>query len=94
MRRQDNENKLMNYDSLFEVLPYVELVEVDRIEADCAGIKTGCKIMRTYKKLPKVFSGSIGPIFRNITSIDGSEVFTQTKATLSSNDCFYTFQIQ
>ena len=82
IRRQDNENKLMRYDSLFEVLPFVELVEVDKIEADCAGIKTGCKIMRTHKKLPKVFSGSIGPIFRNITSIDGSEVFTQTKAIL------------
>lgn len=82
IRRQDNENKLMKYDSLFEVLPFVELVEVDKIEADCAGIKTGCKIMRTHKKLPKVFSGSIGPIFRNITSIDGSISFTQTKSLL------------
>jgi hypothetical protein len=45
--RQDEKNKLMQYDSLFETLPYVELIEVDKIEADCAGIKTGCKIMRT-----------------------------------------------
>jgi hypothetical protein len=82
IRRQDNESKLMKYDSLFEVLPVVDLIEVDKIEADCAGIKTGCKIMRTCEKLPKVFNGSIGPIFRNITSIDGSEVFTQTKAIL------------
>lgn len=82
IRRQDNESKLMKYDSLFEVLPVVDLIEVDKIEADCAGIKTGCKIMRTHKKLPKVFNGSIGPIFRNITSIDGTEVFTQTKAIL------------
>ena len=77
IRRQDVENKLMQYDSLFETLPYVELIEVDRIEADCARIKTGCKIMRTKKKLPKLMSGSNGPIFRTIAPIDGSDVFQQ-----------------
>ena len=49
IRRQDVENKLMQYDSLFETLPYVELIEVDKIEADCARLKTGCKIMRTKR---------------------------------------------
>lgn len=78
IRRQDNENKIMRYDSLFETLPYVELIEVDKIEAECAKIKTGCKIMRTKKKLPKVMTGSYGPIFRTIAPIDGSDVFQQT----------------
>jgi hypothetical protein len=78
IRRQDNENKLMQYDSLFETLPYIELVEVDKIEADCAGIKTGCKIMRTKKKLPKLMTGKDGPILRTVSSIDGSDVFFQT----------------
>lgn len=82
IRRQDNENKLMQYDGLFEVLPYVELIEVDKIEADCAGLKTGCKIMRTCKKLPEVYKGSVGPIFRTISSIDGSHIAIQTKPML------------
>ena len=82
IRRQDNENKLMQYDSLFETLPYVELIEVDRIEADCARIKTGCKIMRTKKKLPKLMSGSNGPIFRTVAPIDGSDVFQQCLAAV------------
>jgi hypothetical protein len=77
IRRQDVENKLMQYDSLFETLPYVELIEVDKIEADCARIKTGCKIMRTKDKLPKLMSGGNGPIFRTIASIDGSDIFQQ-----------------
>lgn len=77
VRRQDVENKLMQYDSLFETLPYVELIEVDRIEADCARVKSGCKIMRTKNKLPKVMTGSNGPIFRTVSPIDGSDVFQQ-----------------
>lgn len=54
IRRQDVENKLMQYDSLFETLPYVELIEVDKIEADCARLKTGCKIMRTKRNFQKL----------------------------------------
>jgi len=77
IRRQDVENKLMQYDSLFETLPYVELIEVDKIEADCARLKTGCKIMRTRKKLPKLMTGSNGPILRTVAPIDGSDVFQQ-----------------
>ena len=82
IRRQDVENKLMSYDSLFETLPYVELIEVDKIEADCARIKTGCKIMRTRKKLPKLMTGSNGPILRTIAPIDGSDVFQQCLAAV------------
>ena len=31
IRRQDNENKLMQYDSLFETLPFVDLISIDKI---------------------------------------------------------------
>jgi hypothetical protein len=82
IRRQDVENKLMQYDSLFETLPFVELIEVDKIEADCARIKTGCKIMRTKKKLPKLMTGSNGPILRTVAPIDGSDVFQQCLAAV------------
>ena len=82
IRRQDNENKIMRYDSLFELLPMVDLIEVDKAEANCAGIKTGCKIMRTKNKLPKVFQGSLGPIFRNVGPIDGSDTFQQINSAI------------
>jgi hypothetical protein len=66
IRRQDNENKIMRFQSLFEKLPCVELIEVDRIEACCGGIKSNCTIMRTKNKLPNVLEGAYGPLFRTI----------------------------
>ncbi len=72
IRRQDNENKIMRFQSLFERLPCVELVEVDKIEACCAGVKSNCTIKRTKDKLPTVLEGAYGPLFRTISSIDGS----------------------
>lgn len=85
IRRQDNENKIMRFQSLFEVLPCVELIEVDKIEACCTGIKSGCKIMRTKDKLPSVLEGSYGPLFRSVTSIDGSvEMFRTYPSTFTA----------
>jgi len=72
IRRQDNENKIMRFQSLFEPLPCVDLIEVDKVEACCADIKTKCTIMRTKEKLPVVLEGAYGPLFRTISSIDGS----------------------
>ena len=72
IRRQDNENKIMRFQSLFEKLPCVELVEVDKIEACCGGIRSNCIIKRTKDKLPTVLEGAYGPLFRTISSIDGS----------------------
>lgn len=78
IKRQDNLNKIMRYQTLFEVLPCVELIEVDKVEACCAGIKSNCKIMRTKDRVPQVMEGSYGPLFRDITSIDGSIVVYRT----------------
>lgn len=72
VQRQDNQNKIMRFQTLFEVLPCVELVEVDKVEACCAGIKSKCIIKRTKEKLPTPMEGAYGPLFRDITSIDGS----------------------
>ena len=72
IRRQDNENKIMRFQSLFESLPCVDLIEVDKIEACCSGIKSNCTIMRTKDKLPTVLEGAYGPLFRTVSSIDGS----------------------
>lgn len=81
IRRQDNESKIMRIQGLFETLPCVELVEVSKIEACCAGIKTDCKIMRTKDRLPEPMEGSEGPLFRSITSIDGSVILVNTNPT-------------
>lgn len=73
IRRQDNENKIMRFQSLFEPLPCVDLIEVDKVEACCLDVKTNCKIMRTKDRLPTTLEGSYGPLFRTVSSIDGSQ---------------------
>jgi hypothetical protein len=72
MRRQDVSNKLMRFNSVWKVLPYIELIEVDKIEAECVGVYSGCTFMRTKDKLPKMIEGYWGPLIRSVTSIDGS----------------------
>jgi hypothetical protein len=72
IKRQDNENRIMRFQSLFETIPCIELTEVDKVEACCTGIRTNCTIRRTKDKLPDVLEGSYGPLFRSITSLDRS----------------------
>lgn len=85
IKRQDNMNKLLRFKSFYKTLPCVELVEVDKIEACCAGIKSGCTIMRTKDKLPTPFEGPVGPMFRTVSSIDGYyEVYQTEPGTYTS----------
>ena len=72
MRRQDFANKLMKFNSVWKALPYVELIDIDKIEAKCTGIQSGCTIKRTKNKLPDMIEGYWGPLIRTISSIDGS----------------------
>lgn len=85
VRRQDNENKIMRIQSLFEVLPCVDLVEVSKIDACCAGIKSDCKIMRTKDPIPEPMEGAEGPLLRSITSLDGSIIILNTNPTTYTN---------
>jgi len=78
IRRQDNEGKIMRFQSLFETLPCIELIELDKVPACCSGIKSGCTIRRTRNKLPAPLEGSIGPLFRDVSSVDGSIKLYQT----------------
>jgi hypothetical protein len=99
MRRQDYANKLLKFNSVWKTLPYVELIDVDKVEAHCAGITSGCTIKRTKHKLPSMFEGYWGPLIRTIGSIDGSlelqatQPGTYTSMTKSSsfkyNDTLY-----
>ena len=72
MRRQDFANKLMKFNSIWSFLPYVELIEIDKVEAQCTGIQTGCTIKRTKNKLPDMIEGYWGPLIRTVSSIDNS----------------------
>lgn len=78
IQRQDTANRILKFQNLFETLPCVELIEVDKIEACCAGIKSKCTIMRTKEKLPLVLQGPYGPLFRTVSSIDGSTLAYET----------------
>jgi hypothetical protein len=78
IRRQDNEKKLMQYEGLFEFLPFEELEEVSKIDAGCSGIVGKCTIMRTAEKLPKLMNGANGPLIRKVFSIDGTYGFEKT----------------
>jgi hypothetical protein len=77
LRKQQLQNQLMKHEDLFKMLSFVDLIDVDKIEADCAGIKSNCTIKRAEKKLPKIFNGNRGPLIRKIYSIDGSLEFVQ-----------------
>lgn len=81
MRRQDQSNKLMKFNPVFQTIPYLELIEVDKVEAGCASLKSGCKIKRSRKKLPAFMQGYWGPIIRSVLSIDGSEELQPTYPT-------------
>jgi hypothetical protein len=54
------------------------LIEVDKVEAECTGIQSGCTIKRTKNKLPNMMEGYWGPLIRTVSSIDGSR---ELKAT-------------
>lgn len=78
MKREDGKNKLMAFSSVMQTMDFVELIEVDKVEACCTGIKSDCKIKRTKDKLPIFMQGYYGPLIRAVSSIDGSELMQPT----------------
>ena len=73
MKREDSKNKLLAFSSVIQTMDYVELVEVDKVEACCTGLSSDCTIKRTKDKLPVFLQGYFGPLIRTISSLDGSE---------------------
>tara|TARA_Y100000356_G_scaffold134891_1_gene145534 strand:+ start:2873 stop:3547 length:675 start_codon:yes stop_codon:yes gene_type:complete len=85
MKREDVNNRLMKLSSIFNVLPNVELVEVDKIEASCAGIQSGCIIKRSRYKMPGFLDALNGPVIRTVSSLDGSiELYRTDPGTYTS----------
>ena len=78
MKREDSRNKLMAYSGVLQVLDFVELIEVDKVEACCTGLKSDCTIMRTKEKMPIFMQGYWGPLIRTVSSLDGSEELQPT----------------
>ena len=85
MRRQDSQNKVMKFNPVFQSINYLELEEIDKVEARCSGIKCDCTIMRTKCKLPNFVEGYWGALIRSVTSIDGSDEFQPTYPTTYLN---------
>ena len=56
----------------------VELIDVDKVEAGCMGVYSGCYFKRTKEKLPNIFDGLFGPIIRTVSSIDGTQELYRT----------------
>ncbi len=90
--RQDQKGNLKEYTGLFTPIPCVDLIEVDKIEACCLGIKTGCTFRRTKDPLPEMVDGGKGPVIRSVTTIDQSirleETYPELYANLSATTTF------
>jgi hypothetical protein len=72
IKREDNQFKLMKISSIFSVLPYIEMIDVDKVDAGCIGVFSGCYFKRSKEKLPTILDGVFGPIIRTVSSIDGT----------------------
>ena len=84
---------LMKMSQIFKVLPYVELIDVDRVEAGCVGVYSGCYFKRSKDKLPTILDGMFGPIIRTVSSIDGGiEMFRTDPGTWVSITKSTTFK--
>ena len=97
VRRQDNENKILRIQNLFQTIPCIDLIPVSKIEACCGGIKTNCTIMRTKDPIPDPMEGSAGPLLRSVTSIDGSVLLVNTNPvtyTSMANQSTFKYKLQ
>jgi len=93
MKREDNQLRLMKISNIFKTMPYVELIDVDKVDAACYGVYSGCYFKRTKEKLPEVLTGIQGPIFRTVSSVDGSiELFRTDPGTFVSMTKTTTFK--
>lgn len=82
IKREDNQFRLMKMSQIFQVLPHIELIDVDKVEAGCVGVYSECYFKRSKDKLPSILDGMFGPIIRTASSIDGSiEMFRTEPGT-------------
>ena len=93
IKREDNQFRLMKMSQIFQVLPYIELIDVDKVEAGCVGVYSECYFKRSKDKLPSILDGMFGPIIRTTSSIDGTiEMFRTDPGTWVSITKSTTFK--
>jgi hypothetical protein len=93
IKREDNQFRLMKMSQIFKVLPYVELIDVDKVDAGCVGVYSECYFKRSKEKLPTILDGMFGPIIRTVSSIDSSiEMFRTDPGTWISITKSTTFK--
>jgi hypothetical protein len=78
MKREDSKNRLMSFSGVMQTMDFVELIEVDKVEACCTGLRSDCTIKRTKEKMPIFLQGYYGPLIRTVASLDGSEEMQPT----------------
>lgn len=61
----------------YQVLPCIELIEVEKHECPCLP-PIGCKILRSKYPLPKPINSMDKHFIQSVTSIDGSVIYSET----------------
>ncbi len=79
MKRLDEKGKLTKFSSVFETLDWVELIETDKVEAGCKGIKSYATFRKTKEAMPMFTEGVYGPMVNSVTSLDASVVFKMVR---------------
>lgn len=82
------DSKLLNLfkdSSVFKEIPCVELIEVDKVEACCASIKTSCSFMRSKNPIPKISVINGSYVIRGVTTLDYSQKLHQTQPSVYAN---------
>lgn len=84
-REDDGQKGIKANNALVETIPCIELIDVDKVEACCIGVRTGCTFKRSKDKLPKVMEGTNGPIIRSVTTLDQSQRLEETYPSTYAN---------
>jgi hypothetical protein len=82
IKLEDDKKKLLNSTQIFKPLHQVDLIDVNKVEV--SDLDLGEVIKRTKLKLPKIVMAGFGPVIRRVSSLDGSQLLTETKETTYS----------
>jgi hypothetical protein len=88
---EDSKLGIMQSTNIFKPLNYVELIDVDSVEA--CGITTDCTMKRTKEKLPKIRVVKGHQMIKRVTSLDGStDLFETTQRAYNKKASLSTFK--
>lgn len=79
IKREVSAGRIYRNVSLFQPLT-IDMIEVPLVDS-CLKIKTNCKIFRSKKKLPEMWTDNNGPVIKTVVSLDGSTDFFYTNPT-------------